>query len=173
MQSYSPADKTPQKQASQMSCTERESAPGLSLGSYLAVLKEKKENLLKCPSRNFRVIVCEGERTSARQSDVWVCVHKQLHVKHISHFLRVEDQDPLKENDICWINRDPFFQPGEKKLKFQMQLRTWWFNPLLKTLLWHPLTWNGWQNHRLELQPPDPPRCPSGFCTLTRCRTPL
>lgn len=60
-----------------------------------------------CNIWNF---VQEGDTdTSAWQSDVWICVHKELHVKHIPHFLGVEDQDPLKEDNICWVNCDPVF----------------------------------------------------------------
>lgn len=49
--------------------------------------------------------------TSTGQSDIWICVHEKLHVKHIPYFLRVEDQDPLKEDDVCWVKCDLVLQP--------------------------------------------------------------
>lgn len=59
-----------------------------------------------------------GTDTSARQSDVWICVHKEFHMEHISHLLWVEDQDPLKEDHICWVNCDPVIQPENMHMGF-------------------------------------------------------
>lgn len=59
--------------------------------------------------------------TSARQPDIWIRVHEELHVEHIPHFLRVEDQDPLKEDHISWVNCDPLFQPGKDHIVFHTQ----------------------------------------------------
>lgn len=57
--------------------------------------------------------VLKGETdTSARQPDVGVCVHKELHVEHVTHFLGVEDQDPLEKDHVCWVNCDSVVQPG-------------------------------------------------------------
>ena len=50
--------------------------------------------------------------TSARQSDIRVCVHKELHVKHIPHFLRVENQDPFKQHHVSRVHCYPVLQPG-------------------------------------------------------------
>lgn len=113
-----------------------------------------------------------GVDTSARQSDVWICVHKEFHVEHISHFLWVEDQDPLEEDHICWVNCDPVIQPENMHMGFYTAL---WESLLA---LWKDakrsiLTWNEWQSRMLELQQPFPPRCPLMFCTLTHCRMPL
>lgn len=32
-------------------------------------------------------------------------------MKHVAHFLRVEDQDALEEDDVRWVDRDPLVQP--------------------------------------------------------------
>lgn len=55
-------------------------------------------------------------RTSARQPHVGIGVHKQFHVEHVSHFLRVKDQDALQEDNVGRVNGDPLVQPESKKL---------------------------------------------------------
>lgn len=39
-------------------------------------------------------------------------------MKHITHFLGVENQDPFKEDHICWVNCDPVFQPINTDTEF-------------------------------------------------------
>lgn len=74
--------------------------------------KHKKKKIFNNINFWFGFHMCKGVTdTSARQSDVWICVHKQLHVKHVAHFLWVENEDPLKEDYICWVNCDPLFLP--------------------------------------------------------------
>lgn len=51
-------------------------------------------------------------RTSAREPDVRIRVHKELHVEHFPNHLGVKDQNPFKEDDVCWVNRDPLFRSG-------------------------------------------------------------
>lgn len=82
------------------------------------------------------VWVVDIEITSARQSDIWICVHKELHVEHIPHFLRVEDQNPLKEDHICWVNCDPVFQPGNRHMSF-IQRQLWWEYIVVEKRMWN------------------------------------
>lgn len=53
-------------------------------------------------------------RTPARESDIRICVHKELHVEHFPYYLRVKHQDSFKEDNIRWVDRDPLFHPGNK-----------------------------------------------------------
>lgn len=57
--------------------------------------------------------------TSAREPDIRVCVHKELHVEHFPDHLRVKDQNSLKEDNICGVNRDPLFLPGKYTQEFR------------------------------------------------------
>lgn len=51
-------------------------------------------------------------RTSARESDVRIRVHKELHVEHFPYHLRVKDENSFKEDNVRWVNCDPLFHPG-------------------------------------------------------------
>lgn len=108
--------------------------------------------------------------TSAREPDIRVCVHKQLHVEHFPDHLRVKDQNSFEEDNICGVNRDPLFPPGKihsNSDSVAVKNRSSWKRNEI------PPTWNEWQSRTLAPLPPFPPQCPLRFCTLTHCRKPL
>lgn len=53
--------------------------------------------------------------TSAGQADVRIGVHEELHVEHVAHFLRVEDQDALEEDHVGRVHGDLVLQPGHRR----------------------------------------------------------
>lgn len=52
--------------------------------------------------------------TSAGQPDVRIRVDKEPEVEHVPNVLIVENQDPLKENNVSGINHRPLCQPARK-----------------------------------------------------------
>ena len=44
--------------------------------------------------------------TSPRQTGIGICVDKQLHVEKLSDGWQIEHQNPLKEDNISWVNGD-------------------------------------------------------------------
>lgn len=71
--------------------------------------------------------------TSARQSDIRVCVHEELHMKHVAHFLVVEDEDPLKQDHVCRVDCDLVIQSANthaiflhiKMPRLAVTIKTW------------------------------------------------
>lgn len=110
--------------------------------------------------------------TSAREPDIRICVHKELHVEHFPHHLRVKDQNSFKEDDVCWVNRDPLFPPGNMHNNSDsVAVKKEALGEKKKGEI--PPTWNESQSHMLALRLPFPRQCPSRSCTSTHCQRPL
>lgn len=108
--------------------------------------------------------------TPAREPDIRICVHEELHVEHFPYYLRVKDQNSFKEDNVCWVNRDPLFHPGNIQFSHRFSCgkkRSSWKRGEI------PPTWNEWQSRMLALRLLFPRQCPLRFCTLTHCQKPL
>lgn len=53
--------------------------------------------------------------TSAGQPDVGIRVDKEPQVEHVPDVLIVENQDPLKEDNVCGIDHGCLRQPARRK----------------------------------------------------------
>lgn len=52
--------------------------------------------------------------TSAWESCISICVHKQFHLKEIPDFLRVEHENPLEQHHVSRVHCNRFLLPVEK-----------------------------------------------------------